>query len=298
MKKWIQRIVVAVLSLVALAGAVLIFGMQLAERKMHRKVDVPAQAVAFRNDAQAVERGRYLFNSRGCVECHGANGAGKTFLDDGNMRIVGPNISPGQGNVVDAYSELDWVRAIRHGINPQGRPLMVMPSEDFNRLTDDDLASLVAYIRSLPAVAGGGAVVDLPAPVRALYGFGLIQDAAEKIDHARAPQQPVPEGVNLAHGAYVATMCLGCHGANLAGGKIPGGPPAWPAAANLTSGEGSAMARYPNAVALLEMFKTGKRPDGTAVQVMPFGSLREMSETDVRALYLYLKSLPPKALGS
>lgn len=298
MKKWIQRGIIAVLSLAALAGAALIAGTQLAERKMHRKVDVPVQAVAFRNDAHAVARGRYLFNSRGCVDCHGANGAGKTFLDDGKMRIVGPNISPGQGNVVAAYSERDWVRAIRHGVNPQGRALMVMPSEDFNRLTDDDLASLVAYIRNLEPVAGGGAVIDLPVPVRALYGFGLIQDAAAKIDHAKAPQQPVQEGVNLAHGAYVANMCLGCHGANLTGGKIPGGPPDWPAAANLTPGEGSAMVRYPDADALLDMFKTGKRPDGTPLQVMPFGSLREVNETDARALHLYLISLPPKALGS
>ena len=107
----------------------------------------------------------------------------------------------------------------------------------------------------------------------------------------------MPEGVNVAHGAYVANMCLGCHGAQLAGGRIPGGPPDWPPAPNLTPGEGTAMVRYPDAEALLRLFKTGKRPDGTPVKVMPFESLREMNDTDVRALHLYLRGLQPRPQG-
>jgi cytochrome c553 len=166
---------------------------------------------------------------------------------------------------------------------------MIMPSEDYNRFTDDDLAALVAWLRQLPPATGGGAVVELPLPVRVFYGFGLIKDAAAKIDHTLPPAQPVAEGVTVAHGAYVANMCLGCHGPQLAGGKIPGGPPDWPAAADLRPG--GAMSRYANAQAFMQMFKTGKRPDGSTVQVMPFTSLRELSETDVRALHLYLSGL-------
>ena len=91
---------------------------------------------------------RYLFSSRGCVDCHGADGAGRTFVDDGRgVRIKGPNISPGPGSLVVRYQPEDWVRAIRHGVAPGGRPLMIMPSEDYNRLTDADLAALVAYMR-------------------------------------------------------------------------------------------------------------------------------------------------------
>lgn len=120
-----------------------------------------------------------------------------------------------------------------------------------------------------------------------------MHDAAAKIDHALPPAQPVADGVNVAHGAYVANMCLGCHGARLAGGKIPGGPPDWPPAAKLTPGTDSAMPRYPDADAFARMFKTGNRPDGTPIKVMPFGSLGQMNDTDVRALFIYLKSLPP-----
>jgi mono/diheme cytochrome c family protein len=296
MKKrtWVRALLVVLGSVVLLAVIALGLGLMLAERKMQRTVSVPVQPVALRDDAASVERGKYLFASRGCVDCHGAAGTGRTFVDDGGLVIAGPNITTGPGGVVAAYQPVDWVRAIRHGVNPQGRPLMIMPSEDYNRFTDDDLASLVAYIRQLPPASGQGAVVKLPLPVKALYGYGAIKDAAARIDHSLPPQQPVPEGVTLAHGAYVANMCIGCHGATLAGGKIPGGPPDWPPASKLTPGEGSAMGRYPDAEALIAMFRSGKRPDGTAVKVMPFESLKEMSETDLRALHLYLKGLPGK----
>src|SRR5690606_16798932 len=131
--------------------------------------------------------------------------------------------------------------------NPRGRALLIMPSEDYNRFTDEDLGALIAYLRSLPPAPGQGAVVKLPLPVKLLYGFGAIQDAAARIDRSLPPQAAVPEGVTLAHGQYVANMCIGCHGVGLLGGKVPGGPPDWPPASRLAPGDGSAMARYPDA---------------------------------------------------
>ena len=296
-KTWMRALLAGLGALVLLAATALGLGVFLAERKMQRTVSVPVQPVALRDDAASVERGKYLFASRGCVDCHGSAGTGRTFVDDGGLVIAGPNITTGPGGVVAAYQPVDWVRSIRHGVSPQGRPLMIMPSEDYNRFTDDDLASLVAYVRQLPPASGQGAVVKLPLPVKALYGYGAIHDAAARIDHSLPPQPPVPEGVSLAHGQYVANMCIGCHGANLAGGKIAGGPPDWPPAANLTPGEGSVMGLYPTAEAMVGMFRNGKRPDGTEVKVMPFGSLGAMSETDLRALHLYLKGLPPRPHG-
>lgn len=297
MKSWKKLTLGAVGAVLLVVAVAVVAGLRMADAKMQRRVEVGVQPVAWRADAQALERGRYLYASRGCVDCHGANGGGRTFVDDGNLRVKGPNISPGPGTVVAAYRPEDWVRAIRHGVAPSGRPLLIMPSEDYNRFTDDDLAAVVAHVRALPPVAGEGAVLDLPVPVRVLYGFGHIRDAASKIDHALPPALPVAEGVNPAHGAYVANMCLGCHGATLAGGRIPGGPPDWPAASNLTPGAGSAMARYPDADALLRLFRTGHRPDGSPVKVMPFESLKAMSETDVRALHLHLLGLKPLPQG-
>jgi hypothetical protein len=174
---------------------------------------------------------------------------------------------------------------------------MIMPSEDYNRFTDQDLAAVVAYARSLPPLQGGAAILQFPPPVRILYGFGAIKDAAAKIDHSLPPAQPVAAGVNVAHGAYVANMCIGCHGAHLSGGKIAGGPPDWPPAANLTPGDGSAMTRYKDAAAFIAMLRSGKRPDGTAIQVMPFESLAKINDVDAQAIYEFLKTVPARPAG-
>ena len=173
-----------------------------------------------------------------------------------------------------------------------------MPSEDYNRLTDADLAALIGFVRQMPPVEGSRAIVQFPLMVWALYGAGMIRDAAEKIDHTLPPSQPIAEGVTAEHGAYVANACIGCHGAALSGGKIPGAPPQWPAAANLTPAADGAMAKYPDAQAFTTMMRTGKRPDGGAVStVMPFAALKELNDTDVQAIYLHLKRLPAVATG-
>ena len=292
MNRWMLRGLVALVLIVVLLAGLVGAGLQLGHDRAQRRIDVKVQPVAVPTDAASIERGRYLFASRGCAECHGANGAGRVFAEQGgSLRLAGPNLTRGPGGVTAAYGNVDWVRTIRHGVKPDGRPLRVMPSEDYNRMTDTDLGALLAYVQSLPPARGQGATLTLPLPARVLYGFGQIPDAADRIDHKLPPQQPVAEGVTLEHGRYVANLCLGCHGEKLEGGKIPGGPPDWPAAARLAPGAGSAMPRYAGADAFLAMLKSGKSPEGRAVAVMPFETLKHMSETDARALHLYLTSL-------
>ena len=293
MRKWIARSAVALTVLVSGAGAAFMVLAEMGDRKLARHVEVAVTPVAFRSDAVSVERGGYLFRSRGCGDCHGADGAGSVVIDDGAMHVRSPDITPAPNGVVARYTPADWVRTIRHGVRPDGRPVMIMPSEDYNRLVDADLAAIVAYVRQLPPASGAKAEMRLPMPLKALYAAGMLRDASEKIDHSLPPAQPVAEGVTAAHGAYVANSCLGCHGPRLAGGKIPGAPPDWPPAAKLTPGPGSALDRYQTAEQFMAMLKTGKRPDGSSVsKVMPFTSLKEMNEVDVRALYLHLRSLP------
>lgn len=300
MNKWVKRGGLAVLGLAALVASTLVIGTQLGERKMNRQVPLQVAAVTLPTDAASIERGGYLFRSRGCTECHGVDGAGKDVVNDGKgMHVRAPNITPGLGNVVAKYSVTDWVRTLRHGVKPDGRPAIVMPSEDYARLTDADVGALIAYLRQMPPASGTGAVLELPPLVKTLYAAGVMHDAAEIIDHTLPPSTPVPEAATAEHGAYVINSCIGCHGAKLSGGKIPGAPPEWPAAANLTPGEGSAMAHYPSPEAFAAMLKSGKRPDGSAVsKVMPFLALKEMNDTDVRAIYLHLKSLPPLPAGN
>lgn len=296
MNRWVKRVGWSLVVLLVLGGLVAMAGKVLGERKRARIVNVEVQGVDWATDAPSLERGRYLFASRGCAECHGKDGAGQEFINDGHgMRVAGPNITP--GSPVARYSTKDWERVIRHGVKADGHVAFIMPSEDYNRFTNQDLAALVGYLRTLPSRSGGDTIIELPLPVLALYGFGAIQDAFEKIDHSLAPAQPVAEAVNPQHGAYVANMCIGCHGPGFSGGKIPGAPPTWPPAANLTPGEGSALARYPDVASFMAMLRAGKRADGSAIQVMPFSSLRELSDTDMQAVYAYLKTVPARPPG-
>ena len=295
MNKWVKWTLAAVGGIGIAAVAAGAAGWQMAANKMARTLDVSARPVAYVEDVQSLDRGKYLFESRGCADCHGASGGGRLFLDKGGLRGAGPNITA--SGVTARYRPADWERAIRHGSKPDGRPVMVMPAEDFNRFTDADLSALVSYVRKLPPQQGGDAIVELPVPVRVLYGFGFIKDAAAKIDHSLPPQQPVEAGVNVKHGQYVANMCVGCHGEHLSGGKIPGGPPDWPAAANLTPGEGSAMSRYKDSAAFITMLRSGKRADGSSIQVMPFEALSKLNDVDAHALHAYLATLPPRPAG-
>ena len=299
MKTWLVRAGWGLLALLILIVAAVALLVANGHRKGQRRVDVPLQSIAARGDTEAVERGGYLFRSRGCTDCHGSDGAGLTFLDDGKgLRIHAPNITP-RGTVVAGYTLADWDRSIRHGVAPSGRPLFIMPSEDYNRLTNDDFAALVAFLKQMPPADGGAAQIELPLPVRALYGAGLLKDAAQKIDHALPPSAPVPEAVTREHGAYVANACIGCHGAALSGGRIPGAPPDWPAAAKLSAGEGSVMPRYADATQFVSMMRSGKRPDGSEVsRVMPFGALKEMSDVDLKALHLYLQDPAARVAAS
>ncbi len=295
--KTLKLVLALFAALAGITAAAFSAAVWMGERKLHRTVEVRVVPVPFVRDAQSQKQGKYLFDSRGCAHCHGADGQGAVVVDDPKgLYVRAPDISPGGAG--SRYTEADWVRAVRHGIAPDGRALLIMPSEDYNRMSDADLAALVAYARSLPRGAGQAGEVRLPLFTRALYGAGKILDAAEKIDHRLPPAQPVAVGATVEHGAYVAQMCIGCHGTAFSGGTIPGTPPDWPPASNLTKGEGSVLPRYDTVEKFAAMMRTGKRPDGTEVSpAMPFAALKNLSDVDLEAMHAFLGTLPPRTAG-
>lgn len=274
-------------------GAILALGGLLlnSQRLFNRSVAVVAAAVPYTSESTALARGEYLFNSRDCAACHGAGAEGALHIDDPiGLKVRSANLTRGAGSAVLNYSESDWVRAIRHGVKPDGRPLFVMPSEIYNRLTDSDLADLVAYVRSLPPRDNAPAHFELPLVVRLLHGAGQIPDAASKINHQLPPQQPVPQSDVVEQGRYVAQTCMGCHGALLRGGRIPGTPPSWPPAANLSGDKDSVLHRYTSQQTFTTLVRSGKRPDGS--QVAPeMPTNLHLSGKDLNALFVYLKSM-------
>ena len=109
MNPWMRRTLLGVGLLVIAAALAVALGAWRAERLRDRVIELPViPAVAPVADAAAVERGRYLYGTRGCADCHGADGAGKVFVDsDNGLKLRGAHIAPGAGSAVADYTMAD-----------------------------------------------------------------------------------------------------------------------------------------------------------------------------------------------
>jgi mono/diheme cytochrome c family protein len=278
--------------LIGLTGATLYV---LSNRNMNKTYSVTPAAVVIPTDSASIERGRHLATARViCGECHGEDLGGTLFIDGMPFgRFVASNLTP--GGVGATYTDVDWVRAIRHGIGPDGKSLMIMPSEVFAGLGAEDLGALIAYLKTLPPVTRSLPATRLGPIGRMLVATGQAPVLiAELIDHTAPIPTPPPAGETVEYGRYLVATggCQGCHGENLSGG--PAGGPDDPPAANITpTGIGPwSEAEFLNA------FRTGKRPNGTDIHpFMPWKAMGRMTDGELRAIYLHLKTVPPRPYG-
>ena len=291
--KWIGRAAAGVVLLLVAALAT-VYAMS--ERRMRHVWEVQVSVPAVPIDAAAVARGEHLATIRGCKGCHGPDLGGATFIDSPVMaRLSGANLTAGKGGI--ARSDEELVRAIRHGVAPNGRSLLFMPSQEFSALSEGDMGDLLAYLHSVPAV-DRTLPSNMVGPLgRALFLAGKVPLLpAEVVDHQARPAQPTP-AVTAAYGDYLAAACKGCHGAGLSGGHIPGTPPSWPAAANLTP-HASGLAGWSEAD-LRRALREGISRDGRKLKTdfMPVRETRHLSDEEIGALYAYFQSVPAKKRG-
>jgi mono/diheme cytochrome c family protein len=297
--RWLMRIGVVVLVVLIIAAAVVY---ALTQSRISRSYSIAAETVAIPSDPAGIARGQHVAIISGCVDCHGADLGGRVFFDNPMVgRFVASNLTRGNGGVGGRFADPDWIRAIRHGVRPDGTPLLAMPAREYYALSDDDLGALIAYLKSLAPVER-----VLPRSQVSAMGRGLmvaLKDmpilAAERIDHTAArPAAPAP-GVTREYGAYLAVRCTGCHGDTLSGGRIPGTPPDWPAAANLTPDPSAAIAVWSEGQ-FLNTMRTGTTPAGKQLnhKYMPWPVLGQMTDDELKALWMYLHSAPAKAYGN
>ncbi len=252
--------------------------------------------------SRAITRGKHLVEARyACIECHGENFGGGVMVDNPALgRFLGPNLTTGKGSVVTDYTPADWDRIVRHGIKKDGT-LGVMPSEDFQGMSDQELSDIVAYIRSTPPVDNVVEKSYLGPVGKMLVATGKFPLAATLVadHHADHPSYPPVTEESAAFGKHLAGVCTSCHRADFSGGPIHNGDPSWLPAANLTPHadgiEGWTFDDFKRA--MLEL----KRPDGSEVGLpmalmQPYA--KRMTETELRALWLYIASLPAKPRGT
>ncbi|MCB9422223.1 MAG: c-type cytochrome [Ardenticatenaceae bacterium] len=260
--------------------------------KLNKQYNIQPESVAVGSDTAVLQRGQYLY-SISCAGCHGDNLAGTPFFDDPGLgSIPASNLTTGTGGIGAVYSETDLVRAIRHGIDNEGKPLMIMPAGAFWYYSDEDLAAIIAYLKNAVPIDNDLGEKNLKLMGRILVGAGLLDVlAAEHIDHAASRPAAPPPQVDAAYGQYLVNVsdCRSCHGAALSGGQSsePGAPPG----PDLTPGGN--LADWPT-VDFITAMRTGTTLDGRQLspEFMPWEDYGRMTDDDLTTIFLYLQSLP------
>jgi mono/diheme cytochrome c family protein len=261
--------------------------------------------------AARLERGRYLVEGPAhCFMCHseldwdregippkpGGVGAGQNpFPEVAFPWLVAPNLSPDPETGSGTWTDEQFRRALRQGIGRDGRTLFpMMPYRLFHDMSDEDLESVIAYVRSIPPVRREVPLTRLPEPVK--QSLRPLPPPGEVADVDRS--SPVKYGEYLTKIAN----CTGCHtpvdptGAPLSGMEWAGGlnlvgPWGDVHSANLTP-DPSGIPYYTEEL-FLKVLHTGN-PGGKPLNpVMPWGYFRKMTDADMKAIFAYLRSLKP-----
>jgi mono/diheme cytochrome c family protein len=271
---------IAALGVVAVAG---IYGVSaVALRKDHAE---PPHA--FDASGGNVTEGGRLAQVYGCTECHTADLGGMVLIDGMPFgRVAAPNLTNGRA---EPLTDEQFEQSVRHGVGVDGRALFIMPSADYTYLSDREVADILAYIRSLPAVERDLPVRSFGPIGRMLIATGKLQFQPELIARdpdARHLQRPGGDDpVQLGH--YLTRMCTGCHGRDLAGAPPmePGGKPS----ANLTALQSWSADDF------RAFFRTGRTPDGRTVgEEMPWQVIGKAQPAEIDAIFAYLQTLEPK----
>jgi len=244
-----------------------------------------------------VARGREL--AMLCAGCHSTtgnlplDGSADNFLAGGPPMgvLYAPNLTP--SGPLKNWTDAQIARAIREGVDNQGHPLVIMPSGGFHGMSDADVYSIVAYLRSQPPSPHNPPPPDFTALAAALLGAGGFPDSAQP--PVTSPITAPPRAATAEYGHYLTTAigCRDCHGENLTGGTAGG--------SNVPAPNLFTVVTQWNQPDFLTFFRTGAAPGGKQVDpdVMPWKDFSKiLTDQDLQALYLYLHSAPPKNNGS
>ena len=266
----------------------------------------------FEHTPERLERGRYLVNSVAlCFDCHAQAikdfkdvkpgeapifaklGSGRVMFEEGKARLVAPNITPDMETGAGTWTDDQFARAIREGIGHDGRTLFpLMPYQDFHNMSDDDLASVIVYIRSLEPVHNVLPKTEVPFPLSR-----LIKSAPQPV---MAPVMvDLPD--SIARGKYLTKIghCENCHtpkdmtGQPLPGMLFAGGESFGPkvVSANITM-DPSGISYYDEKL-FMSVLRTGHVGARGLNAPMPWWFFKNMSDDDIKSIFAYLRTVKP-----
>jgi len=266
-----------------------------------------------------IARGEYLARHvSGCVDCHTAHdysrrgapetgplGAGGFCLreEDGFPgHLCSANITSDRTAGVGAWTDGELLRAIRDGVDRDGHALFpMMPYEKFSHLGDEDLRSIVAYVRTLPPSP------KVTPPKHLRFPLSVLIRLAPKPVTAQVPP-PSPSNT-LAYGEYLTTAaaCEDCHtptdkgkplpGMRFAGGQLMKGPWGTVRTANITPDDATGIGRMTRAQFVARFQAMAALPSdqpapATGQSVMPWSAYGGMTAQDLGSVYDYLRTIP------
>jgi mono/diheme cytochrome c family protein len=292
MRTVIQRIGVSVLGLAMLAVLLVYVVSTVRWNYDYQGFDVTAEQINIPSSESAVLRGEHVATIHYCAACHGADLSGGYLMDEPLLAVVpAPNLTAGVGGVGADNSAEDWVLAIRHGIGHDRRGLIGMPSRVWYHLSDNDLGDLFAYLKHLPPVDNQMPPRKIGPLFRLMLTLGKAPPSqAMIIPHDASRPKAPPQEVSVAYGGYLAQSCMGCHGANLNGGTVRDLDGNLVVAHNLTPG--GEIGGW-SGDDFIKTLRTGVNPAGHELnEAMPWPYLGQMTDEELQAVWLYLKSLP------
>jgi len=287
--KWIGIILGSLVGLILVVAAILFFK---GSARLNKTYDFPADNIAIPTDVASLEKGKHLVETL-CTHCHTADLSGKTWFSFPPAGTVdSSNLTSGEGGIGREFtSDADYVRAIRHGVDPEGKPIFMPSVAAFQNMSDEDLGALIAYLKTVPPVDHKTNGQQFTPIAKIMIGAGIIPLPVEIVNHNSHVTTPAAE-VTAEYGKYLVDIggCRDCHGQNLGGGPYPQ-PGVTLLVPNITPG--SEVGSWTEEQFFSTM-RTGITPSKHPLipELMPWQEIGKSSDDELKAIWMYLQSVP------
>lgn len=269
--KWAGVAVASLTGLLVLAIAYVLIGSQSMLDRSYRKRPSAVHASVTRDQ---VARGAHLVVVSTCTDCHGKNLTGNRLPVPGST-VYAPNLTI----MTSTLSDADIDVAIRQGLRPDGKSLLFMPSHGYASFTDDEVGSIVSYLRSSHPQGASSPKRRLGLGVRVAFILGIVRTEAAEFAHT---PPPLELGMRYEKGRHLARVICGqCHGTDLSGDLK---------AAVHPRPDLLVVAGY-DLGAFRTLMRTGKALGGRQTEVMPKiapGNLSNLTDDEIGSIYDYL----------
>ena len=287
--KWTGIVIGSLVGLIFILAASLFF---IGSSRLNKTYNIPADNIVIPTDAASIEKGKHLTETL-CTHCHTIDLSGKLWFSFPPAgKVDSANLTSGEGGIGKEFTiDEDYVRAIRHGVDPDGKPIFMPSVAAFQGMSDEDLGALIAYLKTVPPVDHKTNGQQFTSLAKILIGAGVIKLPAATVSHT--PSVAAPEkAVSAEYGQYLVTIsgCYDCHAQNLSGGPYPQ-PGISLIVPNITTGGEVGSWTEDQFIATI---RTGINPAGHPLdaELMPWPQIRLSSDDELKAIWMYLQTIP------